>query len=303
MPRPGSLPGRQHLRWLRSRVPHERLFAPRVALALVAESGQIVVDADGDLPWMDLELDASLSAAAGELVARLGEEGMGLEPWTVATGPDWWEDDAELGPVQPLWVVLAGGLANRAASSPTRPRSQVLLLEQGVDGRAGVRPVVADADQAVAGGDYVRAVRAHVAHERIFYPWSGLAMRDEEGRLFLVRLRSGRQWHCPGGGMEIGETAAATAARELLEETGLVAEPGQLIGCFSRLQRTFPNGDQIQAVAILQSGRLTGGALRPDSTDEIDQAGWFEAGSLPPLVPPWSERVRLVLEGIGPRFD
>ena len=45
---------------------------------------------------------------------------------------------------------------------------------------------------------------------------------------FLVLHRSERQgafWHGVSGGVELGESAAEAAERELLEETGLQAEP------------------------------------------------------------------------------
>ena len=45
---------------------------------------------------------------------------------------------------------------------------------------------------------------------------------------FLVLHRSQRQgayWHSVAGGVEVGETAAEAARRELHEETGLAAEP------------------------------------------------------------------------------
>jgi dihydroneopterin triphosphate diphosphatase len=48
------------------------------------------------------------------------------------------------------------------------------------------------------------------------------------GSEFLVLHRSpeqGSYWHGVAGALEEGETAAEGAARELLEETGLVAEP------------------------------------------------------------------------------
>ena len=50
---------------------------------------------------------------------------------------------------------------------------------------------------------------------------------------FLVLLRSPEKlgyWHLVAGGVDWGETPAAAAARELSEETGLVAEPTPLDG-------------------------------------------------------------------------
>ncbi len=52
-----------------------------------------------------------------------------------------------------------------------------------------------------------------------------LVRRGEE---FLVLHRSPRQgsyWHCVAGALEPGESFAEAAARELQEETGLIAEP------------------------------------------------------------------------------
>ena len=48
---------------------------------------------------------------------------------------------------------------------------------------------------------------------------------------FLVLHRSpeqGAYWHCVAGALEAGETCVEAAARELLEETGLQAEPVDL---------------------------------------------------------------------------
>ncbi len=53
------------------------------------------------------------------------------------------------------------------------------------------------------------------------------------GAEFLVLLRSPEKlgyWHLVAGGVEWGETPAAAAARELAEETGLVAVPTPLGG-------------------------------------------------------------------------
>ena len=61
---------------------------------------------------------------------------------------------------------------------------------------------------------------------------AGAVVRDAAGRLLLVRR--GREpalgrWSLPGGRIEPGETAADAAAREVLEETGLEVEVGELL--------------------------------------------------------------------------
>ncbi|MBB2942218.1 8-oxo-dGTP pyrophosphatase MutT (NUDIX family) [Actinoplanes lutulentus] len=58
---------------------------------------------------------------------------------------------------------------------------------------------------------------------------------DRAGRVLLLHggdpARPGmRWWFTPGGGLEPGETVAEAAVRELFEETGLRARPGDLDG-------------------------------------------------------------------------
>ena len=103
--------------------------------------------------------------------------------------------------------------------------------------------------------------------------------------------------------MEIGESPEETAAREVQEETGLVARAAGLAACHSRHLRAFANGDRIQGVVMLFQGQLDGGSLRPDTTGEIDANGWFDADGLPPLSPPWDDRVQRVVSEQPPSLD
>lgn len=58
-------------------------------------------------------------------------------------------------------------------------------------------------------------------------------MLDDDGRVLLIETYDDHDdrpafWLTPGGGIEPGESRAAAAARELLEETGIATTPDAL---------------------------------------------------------------------------
>ncbi|GAY13253.1 ADP-ribose pyrophosphatase [Pseudonocardia sp. N23] len=78
-------------------------------------------------------------------------------------------------------------------------------------------------------------------------------------------------WSVPGGRVESGETDAEALVRELAEETGLVVEPGPLVG---RVRR----GDYDIAD---YSARAIGGTLR--AGDDAADARWVDAAEFAAL--------------------
>jgi ADP-ribose pyrophosphatase YjhB (NUDIX family) len=61
----------------------------------------------------------------------------------------------------------------------------------------------------------------------------------DAGEVVLLRrgIEPGRgSWAQPGGFLEVDETVAEAAARETLEETGLLVAAGDLVGIYSRLE-------------------------------------------------------------------
>lgn len=61
------------------------------------------------------------------------------------------------------------------------------------------------------------------------------------------------------GAMEIGESAAETAIREIKEETGYDVEINELIGVYTKYFQSYPNGDKAQSIVMCFSCSIVGG--------------------------------------------
>ena len=136
--------------------------------------------------------------------------------------------------------------------------------------------------------DHWSRLRKVVGHDLLLIPSAAACIRDDDGRILLLRRSDGDDlWSFPGGAMEPGERAADAVVREVREEIGLVVEPVQLIGVYSTPEYAFayPNGDQVQPVTIFFDCQVVGGEIRPD-LEEILAARYFGPDDELPLLRP-----------------
>lgn len=78
---------------------------------------------------------------------------------------------------------------------------------------------------------------------------------DAAGRLLLIRRKHAPfagQYALPGGFVEVGETVAEAALRELKEETGIEGEVIRLIGVYSDPGRD-PRGHTVSAAFLVRT--------------------------------------------------
>ncbi|HTS07311.1 MAG TPA: NUDIX hydrolase [Candidatus Eisenbacteria bacterium] len=89
------------------------------------------------------------------------------------------------------------------------------------------------------------------------------------------------QWSIPGGVLEVGELVREAAVREAQEETGLVVDPGELLGVFDRILRDTEHRVQYHYVLIDFLCRRIGGELLAAS--DAAEVRWFTRAELPAL--------------------
>jgi len=109
---------------------------------------------------------------------------------------------------------------------------------------------------------------------------AAVVIRDQQGRLLMVKRASGSSragfWSVPAGYVDYGEEIRSAAARELREETGLVAEIGEVVFVASN----FHDPAKL-TVGVWFAGTVVGGALQ--AGDDADEVGWFDLDDLPEL--------------------
>lgn len=89
------------------------------------------------------------------------------------------------------------------------------------------------------------------------------------------------QWSIPGGVLEVGELVREAAVREAREETGLIVEPGELLGVYDRVLYDAGKRVQYHYVLIDFLCRTVGGELRAAS--DAAEVRWFTPEELPAL--------------------
>jgi len=108
------------------------------------------------------------------------------------------------------------------------------------------------------------------------------AARDGVSSILLIRRKGppfAGSWALPGGFLDEDETLEACAARELREETGLVAGPMALVGAYSDPGRD-PRGRTV-TMAYWTAVPPEGAAAT--AGDDASQVGWFAIDALPAL--------------------
>jgi ADP-ribose pyrophosphatase YjhB (NUDIX family) len=106
---------------------------------------------------------------------------------------------------------------------------------------------------------------------------------NEANQVLLQKRADVGLWGIPSGHIEIGETVAEAAIREVKEETNLEIRIKKLIGVYSDPNSqvfAYPNGKVVHFITTCFLAEITGGELRCNS-DESLEIKFFGQQNLP----------------------
>jgi len=124
----------------------------------------------------------------------------------------------------------------------------------------------------------------------------GAIVGNDRGEILLVKRPTSGVWLYPTGWADVGYSAAEVVVKEVREETGIEAEPVQLLGVVDGMRMGFT---RFGMYLLLFHCRAVGGELTPHPL-ETDGCGWFARDQLPtPTVGAewWSQRAFAAIDG------
>jgi ADP-ribose pyrophosphatase YjhB (NUDIX family) len=135
----------------------------------------------------------------------------------------------------------------------------------------------AEAEAEVLVEEWLRAVGDGVAGYVTPKVAVGAIVGNDRGELLLVQRADSGVWLYPTGWADVGYSASEVVVKEVLEETGIVAEPVQLVAVLDGLRLGF---SRIPFYSLVFHCRMVGGELAAHPLECAD-VGWFAEDHLP----------------------
>lgn len=148
--------------------------------------------------------------------------------------------------------------------------------------------------------DFIVQLRKKIGHDLLWMSGvTAVVLRDGAGgatEVLLVRRADNGAWTPITGIIDPGEQPAVAAAREVLEEAGVVAEPQTLVRVHSEPPMRHANGDRAQYLDHTFRFRYVSGQAHP-ADGENTEVKWCGLDALPPMSGEMRARIDAAVAG------
>ena len=128
--------------------------------------------------------------------------------------------------------------------------------------------------------DYIHELRKQIGPRKIILNCAGALIIRDDKILFQRRTDNGK-WGLIGGLVEMNETYAQAALREIWEETGLEVKLDSFLGIFHNHNMVWSNGDAAHVISAMFTARIVSGEPRID--EESYELRFFGKDEIPEL--------------------
>jgi 8-oxo-dGTP pyrophosphatase MutT (NUDIX family) len=135
--------------------------------------------------------------------------------------------------------------------------------------------------------DYIKDMRKLIGHKTLLLCGASVLLENDRGEVLLQLRADNNCWCSCGGAVEPDEVVEEAAARELYEETGLIADELELFKVFSgkELHYIYPSGDEVSVVDIVFICRRYHGEIKADPK-EVKTLNFFNIDEKPDNISP-----------------
>ncbi len=135
--------------------------------------------------------------------------------------------------------------------------------------------------------DYISYMRDMIGNKPMFLVGAGTLIKNESGKILLIKRTDNDTWGMPGGSCELGETFEEAAVREAYEETGLKIRNLELFSVFSgkNMHHIYPNGDEVYNANCIFETDDYSGTIKADEKESSD-VRFFAINNLPDKINP-----------------
>ena len=128
--------------------------------------------------------------------------------------------------------------------------------------------------------DYIHELRKQIGPRKIILNCAG-ALIVRGGKILFQRRTDNGRWGVIGGLVEMNETYAQAALREIREETGLEVELDSFLGIFHHHNMVWSNGDAAHVICAMFTAHIVRGEPRID--EESYELRFFGKDEIPEM--------------------